>query len=97
MNSYDQYIYKTNDIDKTMPASRDHTVAIIAALVAIEAEHPGILLYVLRTAALANAGFRLTANCSNSKASMEAQNELSEWIRWFEDNNRQTKEVENES
>lgn len=87
MITYDQFTYEAGDIDKSLPASREHSVAIIAALVAIEAEHPGTLEYILRTAALTNANFRIKTNCSNPSASLKAQEEIKDWIQWFEDNN----------
>jgi hypothetical protein len=57
--------------------------ALLAAIIAIERDHPGFMLWCVRTAALANAGFRLTARTSNVGASLRAQEELKDWLDWY--------------
>jgi len=60
------------------------TETLLAGLLAIEKEHPGFLLWILRTSSLVNADFQLSAKTSNRAASMSAQEDLRSWLNWYQ-------------
>lgn len=58
-------------------------VAMIAAICAIESEHPGTLSMVFRLCALAGDGFSFQSKCSAPDRSYQVQLELDRWLREF--------------
>lgn len=76
-----QFEFLAGDLDVTMPTDAQYLPAYIAAMIAIEAEHPGSIQAAFRQMALANYNFKVSSRCSNPELSMEAQRYLSEWIQ----------------
>jgi len=77
-----QFILKSDDgvLSDTSVA----TSSMVAAIVAIELEHPGTIPWILRILALVDHDFVLKSSTSSPEKSIKAQNELYEWIKWFE-------------
>lgn len=80
MKMNNQFFYEAGDIDNSMPTDAKYLPTYIAAMIAIEAEHPGSIPYAFRMMALANYDFKMKSRCSKPELSMEAQKALSDWI-----------------
>lgn len=80
MKNNSQFFYEAGDIDHSMPTDAKYLPTYIAAMIAIEAEHPGSIAYAFRMMALANYDFKLKSRCSKPELSMEAQKALTDWI-----------------
>jgi hypothetical protein len=80
MKISNQFSYEAGDIDTTMPTDAKYLPTYIAAMIAIEAEHPGSIPNAFRQMALANYDFKVKSRCSQPELSMEAQKALSDWI-----------------
>jgi hypothetical protein len=76
----EQFLYESGDIDTSLPTDSRYMPAYIAAMIAIEAEHPGSIPNMFRQMALSNWDFIIKSRCSNPTASLQAQEELKEWI-----------------
>lgn len=82
-NNNDSFVYKGNDLVIKPRSDADYLSAMVAAIVAIEVDHPGTLAHVLRAMALSNAGWRITSSVTDSLRSMDAQRELADWIEEY--------------
>lgn len=84
MNSNSKLHVETGDI--TNFSIRDASpAALIAYLLAIENEHPGMLAWCVRQAALIDANWRMSARSSNPDASLEAQKYGIHWMKKFDE------------
>lgn len=77
------FVYKGNDLATTDFQQFDSST-LIMGLIAIESAVPGTLANILRQAALANDGWRLTSNVSDPIRSIQAQNDLFDWLAKFQ-------------